>query len=159
MSMPVLYDACALYGNEVRDLLMRAISGMVRAHWSDKILDEAFGSLKADRPDLSPERLAITRQRMNDAIPGALVTGYEGLIESLTLPDPGDRHVLAAAIAAGAMVIVTNNLKDFPAKTLEPFGIEAKTPDDFVLDHISLDEGRIRECVHQRYSMPSNGPA
>jgi hypothetical protein len=61
----------------------------------------------------------------------------------------GDRHVLAAAIAAGAAVIVTSNLDDFPAETLEPHGIEAKTPDDFVLDQIGLDEGRIRDCVHQ----------
>lgn len=62
MSVPVVYDACVLYGNEVRDLLVRiAISGMVRAHWTDEILDEAFGNLAANRPDLSPERLAVTR--------------------------------------------------------------------------------------------------
>jgi hypothetical protein len=109
MSIPVLYDACVLYGNEVRDLLIRiAISGMVRAHWTDEILAEA-----------------------------------------LKLPDPDDRHVLAAAIAAGAVIIVTSNLDDFPAETLQPFGVEAKTPDDFVLDQISLDEGRVRDCVHQ----------
>jgi len=47
------------------------------------------------------------------------------------------------------MVIVTSNLNDFPAETLQPLDIEAKTPDDFVLDQISLDEGRVRECVHQ----------
>ena len=150
MSIPVLYDACVLYGNEVRDLLMRiAISGMVRAHWTDEILDETFGNLIANRPDLSPERLAVTRERMNAAVPGALVGGYETLVEALKLPDPDDRHVLAAAITAGAVVIVTSNLNDFPAETLQPFGIEAKTPDDFVLDQISLDEGSVRDCVHQ----------
>jgi hypothetical protein len=89
MSIPVLYDACVLYGNEVRDLLIRiAISGMVRAHWTDEILDEAFGNLIANRPDLSPERLAVTRERMNAAVPGALVGGYETLVEALKLPDP-----------------------------------------------------------------------
>jgi hypothetical protein len=104
VSVPVVYDACVLYGNEVRDLLIRiAISGMVRAHWTDEILDEAFGDLLANRPDLSPERLTVTRERMNLAVPGAL----------------------------------------------EPFGAEAKTPDDFVLDQISLDEGTVRDCVHQ----------
>lgn len=102
MSIPVLYDACVLYGNEVRDLLMRiAISGMVRAHWTEEILDEAFRNLLANRPDLSPDRLTVTRERMNLAIPGALVGGYEPLVEALKLPDPDDRHVLAAAIAAG----------------------------------------------------------
>lgn len=150
MSIPVLYDACVLYGNEVRDLLIRiAIAGMVRAHWTDEILDEAFGNLTANRPDLSPERLAVTRERMNTAVPGALVSGYEALIGELKLPDPDDRHVLAAAIAAGAAVIVTSNLGDFPTGALEPFGIEAKTPDDFVLDQIGLDEGAIRDCVRQ----------
>jgi hypothetical protein len=150
MSIPVLYDACVLYGNEVRDLLIRiAISGMVRAHWTDEILDEAFGNLAANRPDLAPERLAVTRERMNLAVPGALVTGYQTLAEALKLPDPDDRHVLAAAITAGAVIIVTSNLNDFPAETLQPLGTEAKTPDDFVLDQISLDEGRVRECVHQ----------
>jgi hypothetical protein len=150
MSIPVLYDACVLYGNEVRDLLMRiAISGMVRAHWTDEILDEAFGNLVANRPDLSPDRLAVTRERMNLGVPGALVGGSEPLVEALKLPDPDDRHVLAAAIAAGAVIIVTSNLDDFPAETLEPFGVEAKTPDDFVLDQISLDEGTVRDCVHQ----------
>jgi PIN domain len=150
VSIPVLYDACVLYGNEVRDLLLRiAISGMVRAHWTDEILDEAFGNLTANRPDLSAERLAVTRERMNLAVPGALVDGYETLVEALKLPDPDDRHVLAAAITAGALVIVTSNIKDFPAETLGPLGIEAKTPDDFVLDQISLDEGNVRDCVHQ----------
>jgi hypothetical protein len=116
MSIPVLYDACVLYGNEVRDLLIRiAISGMARAHWTGEILDETFGNL----------------------------------IEGLKLPDPGDRHVLAAAITAGAAVIVTSNLNDFPAEALEPLGIEARTPDDFVLDQIGLDEGTVRDCVHQ----------
>jgi hypothetical protein len=102
MSTPVVYDACVLYGNELRDLLIRiAISGMVRAHWTDEILDETFGNLVANRSDLSPERLMVTRERMNVAVPGALVSGYEILVETLKLPDPGDRHVLAAAIAAG----------------------------------------------------------
>ncbi len=150
MSIPVLYDACVLYGNEVRDLLIRiAISGMVRAHWTDEILDEAFRNLLANRPDLSPDRLSVTRERMNLALPWALVGGHEPLVEALKLPDPDDRHVLAAAITAGAVVIVTSNLDDFPAVALEPFGVEAKTPDDFVLDQISLDEGTVRDCVHQ----------
>ena len=61
---------------------------------------------------------------MNEAVRDCLVTGYEDLIDSLTLPDPDDRHVLAAAIRAGASVIVTYNLKDFPAATLAQFDIE-----------------------------------
>ncbi len=56
---------------------------------------------------------------MNEAVPSALVTGHEKLVESLTLPDPDDRHVLAAAIRAGAQVLVTFNLDDFPDDALK----------------------------------------
>lgn len=63
-----------------------------------------------------------------------MVTGYEPLIEAITLPDPDDRHVLAAAVKAHAEVLVTFNGKDFPAEALAPWGVEAKHPDDFLLD-------------------------
>jgi len=64
----------------------------------------------------------------------ALVTGYEELIDGLHLPDPDDRHVLAAAIRGRADVIVTCNLKDFPAGALKSYGIEAQHPDEFLLN-------------------------
>ncbi|MFO0135945.1 MAG: hypothetical protein ACK56U_20305, partial [Planctomyces sp.] len=67
-----------------------------------------------------------------------LVTGYETLIDAVTLPDPDDRHVLAAAIRAGADLIVTFNLKDFPEKDLKPYGIEAQHPDDFLTFQLDL---------------------
>jgi predicted nucleic acid-binding protein len=173
MSIPVLYDACVLYGNEVRDLLIRiAISGMVRAHWTDEILDETFGNLTANRPDLSPERLMVTRERMNAAVPGALVSGYETLVEALKLSDPDDRHVLAAAITAGATVIVTSNLNDFPAETLEQHGIEAKIQMTSCSTRSALMRaGSVTACTRspaagrghrrptKRSSMLSNGPA
>ena len=74
-----------------------------------------------------------TRALMCSAVRDSLVVGYEQLIDSLDLPGKDDRHVLAAAIRSGAQVIVTYNLKDFPAAALDPFGIEAQSPDDFVL--------------------------
>ena len=67
-----------------------------------------------------------------------LVTGYESLIPSLTLPDPDDRHVLAAAIRCGADLIVTFNLNDFPRHALEPYGIEAQHPDDFLMHQLDF---------------------
>jgi hypothetical protein len=76
--------------------------------------------------------LARTRALTNAAVRDCLVTGYDDVIDSLTLPAADDRHVLAAAIRAGAEVIVTYNLKDFPAETLAKFGIEAQHPDDFL---------------------------
>ena len=75
---------------------------------------------------------------MNVHVPDALVTRYEQLIPALTLPDPNDRHVLAAAIRGGASVIVTNNLQDFPENFLEEYEIDVQTPDEFILHPIGL---------------------
>lgn len=86
---------------------------------------------------------------MNAAVPDCQVTGYEPLVEGLKLPDANDRHVLAAAIKAGAQVIVTRNLKDFPAGDLQSWGVEAKSPDDFVLDQIGIDGRTVTACVRQ----------
>lgn len=73
----------------------------------------------------------------------ALVTGYEHLIPGLHLPDPGDRHVVAAAIRSRADVIVTIDLKDFPAEIIEPFGLTARHPDKFVSHLLSLAPGAV----------------
>ena len=75
---------------------------------------------------------------MNRSVPDCLVENYEGLIAGLVLPDPDDRHVLAAAIAGHADAMVTFNLKDFPADALDPHLIEAIHPDDFVLNQLEL---------------------
>lgn len=75
---------------------------------------------------------------MDSHVRDALVEGYASLIPSLMLPDPDDRHVLAAAIHARADVIVTFNLKDFPAETLDTCGIEAQHPDEFLCHAFDL---------------------
>lgn len=69
---------------------------------------------------------------MDLSVPDCLVTGYEGLIENHNLPDPDDRHVLAAAIRCQAGVIVTYNLKDYPPDALANRAIDAQHPDEFV---------------------------
>lgn len=81
------------------------------------------------------------------ALPDAMVRGYESLIEGLSLPDFDDRHVLTAAIKAAAQVIVTVYLKNFPDSALTPFGIEAKSPDDFLLDQFHISESVVRSAV------------
>lgn len=129
----VVYDANVLYPSTLRDVLIRVgLARLVRPKWTEQILDEVFGNLRANRPDLEPARLERTRHLMNDAIRDVTVTGFEQLIDQLDLPDPDDRHVLAAAIHAGAQVIVTRNLRDFPPQTLDPWGIEAQHPDAFL---------------------------
>lgn len=135
----VLYDACVLYPAPLRDLLMHlALTDLYRAKWTDAIHDEWTRTVLLDRPDLKPQQLQRTRELMNAHVRDCLVTGYETLIEALTLPDPGDRHVLAAAIRAGADMIVTFNLRDFPEATLKYYGMEALHPDDFLALQLDL---------------------
>jgi len=119
MEPPVtaVYDANILYRAPLRDLLIRvAQTGLVRARWTQAIHDEWMGNVLKSNPQLSTERLARTRTLMDEAVRDCLVTGHEDLIDSPTLPDPDDRHVLAAAIRAGAEVIVTYN----PANSVCP---------------------------------------
>lgn len=140
MAFVVVYDANVLYPSYQRSLLIEvARAGLVRARWTEQILDEVFRNLRKNRPDLNPASLDRTRELMNGAIRDVLVTGYEPLIDVLELPDPDDRHVLAAAIKVGAQTIVTNNLKDFPADRLSAWDVEASSADDFLHAMVDLD--------------------
>jgi predicted nucleic acid-binding protein len=128
-----ILDANVLYSASLRHLLIwLAVTEAFDARWTEAIQDEWTRSLLRDQPSLDARRVARTRQLMDAHIPDALVTGYEPLIAELTLPDPNDRHVLAAAIHSGATIIVTKNLKDFPSSPLATHGIVAMHPDAFV---------------------------
>lgn len=129
----VVFDACVLYPAPLRDFLMElATTELFRAKWTDAIHDEWTRNVLKSRSDLTPEKLQRTRELMNANALDCLVSGYEHLIEIITLPDPDDRHVLAAAIHARADAIVTFNLKDFPREELARFNIEPIHPDDFI---------------------------
>jgi len=127
-------DASVLYPALLRNILMRlAIDDLYRAFWSQRIQDEWTQAILRDRPHLPRAQIERTRRLMEHSIDDAMVSGYEPLIETLTLPDADDRHVLAAAIHCGARVIVTANLRDFPNATLALYDIEARHPDSFIL--------------------------
>jgi len=150
MAFIVVYDANVLYPNTLRDLLIRiSQAGLVQAKWTNEILDEMLRALTRNRPDIPSDKLERLRQLMNGAIRDCLVSGYEPLVEGLKLPDPADRHVLAAAIKAGAQVTVTANLRHFPATDLRQWNVEAKSPDDFVLDQVGIDGRAVAACVQQ----------
>jgi predicted nucleic acid-binding protein len=151
MAFIVVYDADALYPNTLRDLLIRIaqLPHLVQAKWTDQILDEMIRALQKNRPDISDKKASRLRDLMNGVVRDCLVTGYEPLIPSLDLPDPDDRHVLAAAIKVNAQVIVTRNLRDFPKDKLAPWGIYAKSPDVFVRDVIGIDRQAVWACVQQ----------
>jgi predicted nucleic acid-binding protein len=147
MPFIVVYDANVLVGSTLRDLLVRiAQTGLVQAKWTGRILDEAFAAVLKSRPDINPGQLTRVRELMIEAVPDCLVSGHEPLVGGLHLPDPDDRHVLAAAIKAGAQVIVTAD-KAFTAEALQRWDIEAKSPDEFVLDQIGISDRLVWACV------------
>lgn len=139
-SVIVLYDACVLYPAPLRDLLMHlAMTGLFRAKWTNEIHDEWLRNVLANRGDLKRSQLERTRDLMNKHVHDCLIEGYEYLIPSLKLPDPTDRHVLAAAIHSSTSIILTYNLKDFPAKSLNIYNINALHPDKFLTQLIDLE--------------------
>lgn len=113
MSFSVVLDTNVLYGATLRDTLLRlAEAGLYRPLWSGHILDEfrhVVGTALADHAAVERILAAMTR-----AFDDAMVQGYEHLIQAMESPDPDDRHVLAAAVCAGASGIVTANKADFP---------------------------------------------
>ena len=131
----VIFDACVLYPFHLRNIVVQiAVDRLVDARWTDEIHDEWIRNLVADVPGIPIERLQITRKLMNDALPDATVTDYQAHLEAITLPDPDDRHVVAAAITAGASVILTWNVRDFPTGELKKHGLVRQTPDVFLTD-------------------------
>lgn len=148
MGFVVVYDANVLYPSTLRDVLIHvSLTTLVQARWTEQILEETFRNLRANRPDLDPQRLERTRRLMRTAVRDCLVTGYEALITTIELPDPDDRHVVAAAIRARAQLIVTFNLDDFPADALAPWDLVAKHPDDFLVDQFHLDALELHRAV------------
>jgi hypothetical protein len=138
------YDANVLYPAELRNLLMHlALTGLFRAKWSAAVHEEWISSLLEKRPDLTRAKLERTRMLMDKHAADALVIGYEDLIPGLLLPDSRDRHVVAAAIRGRADVIVTMNLRHFPADIIGPFGIDAQHPDEFILHLLDLAPGTV----------------
>jgi predicted nucleic acid-binding protein len=135
--LKVLLDACVLYSALLRDLWMRLnLENAIQAHWSHLIHGEWTRNALKNHPHSQPEQWQRIMELMDLHAGDALVTGFEPLIDGLQLPDPDDRHVLAAAIHARAAAIITINLKDFPASALQPFGIKAVHPDEFLLEVI-----------------------
>lgn len=132
-----IFDACVLYPAPLRDTLLHiAKTGLFRARWTEHIHAEWIENLVAAGRER--KKLQRTRGLMDAAVPDCLVTKYEPLIDKLELPDPDDRHVLAAAIVGRADVIVTSNLRHFPTAALAKFGIKAQHPDDFIACQFDL---------------------
>ncbi len=127
--MKAVLDACVLYPTVLREILIDvAGAGLFQPLWSQRILDE--WRLAAERLGLSA---GVEIALMMDRFPLAMATG-EADARGLDLPDPADRHVVETALAAGASLIVTANLRDFPRNALAAVGLKAVHPDEFLRD-------------------------
>lgn len=134
------------------------IAGIYQPKWTVEIHNEWQRNLLLNDPDLTAVKLQHIEFLMNKALPDANVTGYETLIPGLDLPDVNDRHVLAAAIRSNSEVIVTANLKDFPADRLSRYDIEAIHPDEFIADLFDLNSAIVLKVVQMARTSLKNPP-
>jgi hypothetical protein len=122
-NITVVHDANVMYPAPLRSFLMYlAVSGEFRARWTELIHDEWIGNLLKNRPDLTIDQLSRVRSLMNENVPGSLVTGFEGLIESIDLPN----------------------------QALSKYGIVALHPDEFVSSLIDLNAGIVIEAARRQ---------
>jgi predicted nucleic acid-binding protein len=150
----VVLDANVLYPFTLRDTLLRAAAAdFYQLRWSSEILDEMTSNLVSSSR-MSVEKAARLRETMERAFPEAGVSGYEPLVAAMQ-NDLKDRHVAAAALKAGAQVIVTSNLRDF---TELPEGMEAQSPDQFLSNLFDLDPKRFIELLREQADDLQNPP-
>jgi len=141
-------DTNVIYPIEVRDLLFWfAHYELYTPKWSVHIFNEWKEIM--GRKGVPAEEILKRVEKANKAFPDALVDNYETLIDAINLPDKKDRHVLAVAIKANANVIVTNNLKDFPAEILASYEMSVKSADDFLTDIIDLNHEKAIEAFRK----------
>ena len=134
MAVSVVLDACVLYPIGLRDTLLNiAEAGCFRVLWTEEILAETSRNIVEDTPGLTAEHLGKTFAAMRRAFPEAMIDDYQHLVGSMT-NHAKDRHVLAAAVAAEADVIVTLNTRHFPPEACAPHGVSIKTPDELLCE-------------------------
>jgi predicted nucleic acid-binding protein len=147
--MRVALDACVLFPSVMREMLLgAAAAGGFEPVWSVRILEEwarATRRLPEGAETVARGEIAGMRARW----PEAEVAVPEELLTRLSLPDPDDRHVLAAAIAGGAEALVTLNRTDFPPRTLARHRIVLREPDGLLVELLGagLDLGAVAEAV------------
>ena len=154
-----IIDSCVLYKAPLRDLLLNLALPSLQLYipyWTDYIQEEWVLNLLKNRPDLKRENLDRTLFEMKKSFPGAIITDYDKWINTITLPDPNDYHVLAAAIETRADYIITFNIKDFLSNDLTKYSIKIIHPDDFIISLIDTDFTAVCKAVKQQRSFLKN---
>lgn len=154
-----LLDANVIFPAPIRDLLLSlAEDGHFKPFWTEEIHQEWKRNLLQKRPDLDSKRLDRTITLMNEAFPNASIEGYETRIAELSLSDPNDRHVLAAAMEASTDYLVTANLKDFITPILKKQKPQVIHPDDFICLIISKNPVSVVKCFYKLVLRLKNPP-
>ncbi len=158
----VIYDSCILYSFTLRNIFVElAGTELFQAKWTEDIHKEWIGSFLKNNPSVSKPKLERLKGLLNGSVTDCLVQDYHSLIPNLNLPDPGDAHVLGAAIRCNAQAIVTNNLKDFPKEVLNHYDLEAINPDTFLTLQMDLSPGKVLSAIkksRQRLGNPAYSP-
>jgi predicted nucleic acid-binding protein len=147
----VVLDACVLVPVALADTLLRiAERELYRPLWSARIVAEAVAAIVKIHPDIPPEQVQRRFADMDDTFEDARIDGWEDLEDTVTLPDPDDRHVVATAVRGRADAIVTGNLRHYPPEILGPLNIEVIHPDDFLLDQLDLAPRLVLEVLREQ---------
>jgi predicted nucleic acid-binding protein len=147
----VVLDACVLVPVALADTLLRiAERELYRPLRSARIVAEAADAIVEIHPDIPPEQVQRRFADMDDTFEDALVAGWEDLEDTVTLPDPDDRHVVAAAVRGRADAIVTANVRDYPVDILGPLNVEVIHPDDFLLNQLDLAPRVVLEVLREQ---------
>jgi hypothetical protein len=159
-NMPlVVCDANVFYSIVTTDLILSlGVAELIRPRWTAQIHDEWMRNLRINRPDLDPAKIDRRRQQMDAAIDDCLVEGYEVLTPQLQLPDPDDRHVLAAAIHARVSVILTYNRRHFPRRVVASYKITVQHPDDFIVALLQQCTSEVQDTLEEMRKRKTRPP-
>lgn len=138
-------DACVLYKANVREVMFEGyIADLYRMWLSVDVVDELADVLDARSGVGRGQYLATV---IRETFPETFIENYQWAISGLSLPDPDDLHVLAAAIVAGIQVLVTDNVKDFSKELVAPHGIDVQSSDEFLTHLLRLHPNTVLEIV------------
>ncbi|HEV8063735.1 MAG TPA: PIN domain-containing protein [Acidimicrobiales bacterium] len=156
----MVLDACVLVPVSLADTLLRiAERELYRPLWSARIVAEAVDAVVEIHPELPPEQVQRRFADMDDTFEDARIDGWEDLEDTVTLPDPDDRHVVATAVHGRADAIVTANLRDYPPEILGPLNIEVIHPTTSSSISWTSPRGSCSRSYENRPPTPGNQPS
>jgi len=146
----VVLDACVLIPMPLADTLLRMAEAprLYLPKWTQTIMDEVTRNLIA-KWEMPADKARRRQEEIRRHFPEAWVEGFEPLIEAMT-NDPGDRHVLAAAVRSHSDLIVTYNRRHFPPESMQTWEIEIEGPSAFLRGLHDLDAGLFVTKLHEQ---------